>query len=93
MSQRQNGAGIIRQEKQCNALNDTDESELDVDHNGIELTAAPVQRIHPATGNRLAITMSRLLATAHGLVARPPSSMLPRHSSESLKVTLSEFAA
>ena len=64
MSQRQNGARIIRQKKQCNALNDADESQLDVNDNRIELAAARVQWIHPASGNRLAIRMSRLLGTA-----------------------------
>jgi hypothetical protein len=60
MSQGQNSTRVIRQEKQGNTLNDADESELDVDDNGIELAAARLQRIHDATGNRLAIRMSRL---------------------------------
>ncbi|PYJ48921.1 MAG: hypothetical protein DME50_02170 [Verrucomicrobia bacterium] len=53
--------GVVRQKKQCNTLDDADESQLDINNDRIELAAARVQRIHPASGNRLEISMSRLL--------------------------------
>ncbi len=59
MPQRYEHAGIVRQEKECNALDYADKSKLDVNHNRVEFPAAFTWRIHDATGNRLIVELSR----------------------------------
>ena len=58
MPRRHDCAGVIRQEKERNTLDDADQSELNINDRRIELAAALAWRIHDATGNRSLIKMS-----------------------------------
>jgi len=59
MPHRYEHTGIVREEKECNALDYADKSKLDVNHNRVEFPAAFTWRIHDATGNRLIVELSR----------------------------------
>ncbi len=52
-------ARIVREEKECNALDYADKRELDVNHNRVEFPAAFTWSVHDAIGNRLIVELSR----------------------------------
>jgi hypothetical protein len=56
---RQERAGIVRQEKKCNPLDNTDQSELNVNDDRIEFPTTFTWRIHESTRNRSMIKLSR----------------------------------
>jgi hypothetical protein len=55
----QQPTGIVRQEKECNALDYAHKSQLDVNHDRVELAAAISWRSHEPTRNRSMIKLSR----------------------------------
>src|SRR5207245_635081 len=59
MPHRHERAGIVRKEEKCDPLYDTDESQLNIDDDRIELAAAVAWWIHDATRNRSMIKLSR----------------------------------
>src|SRR5260370_153844 len=56
---RQERTGIVRQKKKCNPLDNADQSELNVNDDGIEFPTTFTWLIHDATRNRSMIKLSR----------------------------------
>jgi hypothetical protein len=55
---RQEPAGIVRQEKECNALDDAHKSELNINDDRVEFPAAFTSRVHKATRKHSLIELS-----------------------------------
>jgi len=57
--------GVVSQEEQRDPLNDTNQSQLDVDDHGIEFPTGFLGAIHRSIGSRSVIKLSRALRAEH----------------------------